>query len=133
MATIVTTGQITIVDNNDARPITAYIASSQGTQQIYSKDEDTVGFIPSWSSGSPNVLTAYIYVGQTNNSKLLVASDLQNIKWSLSSVDGAALATVSNERTVSGLTLLVGRILIPPHRIRHISSRLIILILSRHL
>lgn len=105
MATIVTTGQITIVDNNDARPITAYIASSQGTQQIYSKDEDTVGFIPSWSSGSPNVLTAYIYVGQTNNSKLLVASDLQNIKWSLSSVDGAALATVSNVRTVSGLTL----------------------------
>ncbi len=103
MATIVTTGQITIVDNNDARPITAYIAASQGTQQVFTKDESLESYVPDWASVN-NVLTAYIYVGKTNAAELLVLSQLSNAKWTKDSVGGTALVTDSNH-TVDGLTL----------------------------
>ena len=66
MAQLVSTGQITIVDNNDARPITAFITASQGTQQIYTKDESTVSSVPNWAS-TPNVLSAKVYVGGTSS------------------------------------------------------------------
>lgn len=80
MATLVSTGQITIVDNNDARPITAYITASQGTQQIYTKDESAISSVPNWSS-TPNVLTAKVYAGGTS-SAIDVTEQLTNKKWS---------------------------------------------------
>ncbi len=80
MAKLVSTGQITIVDNNDARPITAFITASQGTQQIYTKDESTVTSVPNWSS-TPNILSAKVYVGGTS-SAVDVTAQLANRKWS---------------------------------------------------
>jgi hypothetical protein len=65
MGALVTTGQITIVDNNDARPITAFITASNGVQQIYSKDESTITSVPNWET-SNNILTAKVYVGGTS-------------------------------------------------------------------
>jgi len=59
---IVSTGQITIVDTNDARSITAFLSANQGTQQVYTKDESTVGYTPSWFS-TPIIITPQISVG----------------------------------------------------------------------
>lgn len=103
MSAIVTTGQITIVDHNDARPITAYIAASQGTQQIFTKDESLESYVPNWASVN-NILTAYIYVGKKDAPELLVLSQLANVKWTKDSVSGTPLVTDSNY-TVNGLTL----------------------------
>lgn len=80
MATLVSTGQITIVDNNDARPITAFITASNGTQQVYSKDESTVSFIPNWASAN-NILTARVYAGAATEA-LDITDLLTNRKWS---------------------------------------------------
>lgn len=80
MATLVSTGQITIVDNNDARPITAFIAASGPVQQIFSKDESTTSYTPDWAS-TPLVLTPKVYVGGTTTASEVTAS-LTNKKWS---------------------------------------------------
>ncbi|CAD5377369.1 conserved hypothetical protein [Pseudomonas sp. OF001] len=80
MATLVSTGQITIVDNNDAKPITAFVTASGGTQQIYSKDESAVAYVPDWSS-SVNTLTAKVYVGGVTSAQE-VSAQLTNRKWS---------------------------------------------------
>ena len=77
MATLVSTGQITIVDNNDAKPITAFITSNAPLQQTYTKDESSVTYVPNWAS-TPITLTAKVYVGSTVDS----ASTLTNKKWS---------------------------------------------------
>lgn len=68
MPTLVSTGQITIVDTNDARPLTAYITANPGVQQIYSKDNDTVSYTPSWFTANSSTgvqLSAKVYVGTT--------------------------------------------------------------------
>ena len=80
MNTLVSTGQITIVDNNDARPITAFITASQGTQQIFTKDESFVSSTPNWAA-TPNVLTARVFVGGTT-SAIDVTNQVTNRKWS---------------------------------------------------
>lgn len=96
MATLVSTGQITIVDTNDARPITAYLYSNPGVQQVYGKDNDTVTFTPSWMTANSNtglVLTAKCYVG-TPGAALDVTSVLSNRKFCLTA-GGAALTNAS--------------------------------------
>lgn len=80
MGALVTTGQITIVDNNDARPITAFITASNGVQQIYSKDESTITSVPNWAT-SNNILTAKVYVGGTSEAAD-VTDQLTGKKWS---------------------------------------------------
>ena len=77
MATLVSTGQITIVDNNDAKPITGFITSSGPTQQTYTKDESSVIWSPDWTS-APLTLSAKVYVGSTID----VSANLINKKWS---------------------------------------------------
>lgn len=66
MPTLVATGQLTIVDTNDAKPITAYLTANAGVQQVYSKDNDTVSFIPSWftaNSNTGNHIEPKVFVG----------------------------------------------------------------------
>lgn len=79
MPQLVSTGQITIVDNNDARSLTAFITASQGLQQVYSKDESIISFTPDWTSAN-NVLTAKVYAGGPSVQD--VTAQLTNRKWS---------------------------------------------------
>lgn len=100
MPTIVSTGQITIVDNNDARPITAYITASQGTQQVYSKDESTVSFVPNWTSTN-NVLSAKVFAADATQAQDVTAQ-LTNRKWSndlVTSLGSGATLTVNTNLT----------------------------------
>lgn len=83
---IVSTGQITIVDNNDAKPITAFITASPSTQQTYTKDESTTAYLPDWTTANANtglVLTAKVYVGgATTAIDVMNTTSLYNRKWS---------------------------------------------------
>ncbi|MFN4096133.1 MAG: hypothetical protein ACK4GG_05150 [Sphingomonas sp.] len=69
---IVTTGQITIVDNNDARPLTAYITANPGPQQVFTKDESLQVYTPDWTLANANagvVFTARAFAGATKFQK----------------------------------------------------------------
>lgn len=101
MSTVVATGQITIVDNNDARPITSYITSSLSTYQVYSKDEDTTSYTPDWTS-TANVLTAKVFIGGASGSVDITAS-LSSKKWSKSS-DATSLGSGVTLNIATNLT-----------------------------
>lgn len=61
MPTLVSTGQITIVDTNDARNVTLVLTASTGLQQVYTKDESVITYTPSWFS-TPLVITPQISI-----------------------------------------------------------------------
>lgn len=62
MPTLVSTGQFTIVDNNDARTISAVITSNVGAQQVFTKDESTAAYTPNWVASPYLVLTPKVYI-----------------------------------------------------------------------
>lgn len=81
---IVSTGQITIVDNNDARPITAYITASPGPQQVFTKDESTMSYLPDWTTANSNaglILTAKAFLGAVGAAQDITGA-LTNVRWS---------------------------------------------------
>lgn len=91
MGQLVATGQITLYDHNDAAPITAFIAASQGLSQTKAvSDSEAIAYSPDYSSVN-NVLTAAIYVGSTN-----VVASLANRKWSLNDPAGASIGSGSS-------------------------------------
>jgi hypothetical protein len=55
---VVSTGQITLYDHNDAAPVTAIISASKGLTQVYTKDEFRL-CISNYAS-TAKVLTAYV-------------------------------------------------------------------------
>jgi hypothetical protein len=87
---IVSTGQITIVDNNDARPLTGYITVNPGPQQTFSKDESSVAYVPDWTvvNGSTGIqLTAKVFIGGVGAAQD-VTGVLTNRRWSLDQTNG---------------------------------------------
>lgn len=86
----IATGQITIIDFNDARPITVALTANRGLQQVYSQDSVTL-FEPSWFS-PPNVIMPIISIGGLTQNEAW--SNITNRAFSLTS-GGAALTTGS--------------------------------------
>ena len=60
MAVKVARGQVTIIDQNDAVTLQAFIGSSQPLTQVYNKD--TNSYAPSWSASPYLVLTPSLFV-----------------------------------------------------------------------
>lgn len=89
---VVSTGQITLYDHNDAAPITALIAASRGLSQVYTKDESSTSYNPNYPSQT-NILTAYVYVNGVN-----VVGNLANRKWG-TTLGGSDLATNASSFT----------------------------------
>jgi hypothetical protein len=87
---IISTGQFTIVDQNDAKPIMALISANGSLQQAYSKDNASELFTPNWVS-SPLTLTAAVYVGGVN---VVAGTTVTNRKWSLT-FDGTSIGSTS--------------------------------------
>lgn len=99
---VVSTGQITIVDNNDARPLTAYITCNPGPQQVYSKDESSVIWTPDWTTVNSNVgmvLTAKVFAGSASGAED-VTGLLSNQKFTLTpggtAITGTATLITAN-------------------------------------
>lgn len=100
--TVVTTGQITIVDQNDARPITAYLQVTPGVQQTYTKEDSTDAYSPDWvleNSGSGLRIRARVFVGGTGAANE-VTGQLTNRKFTLveegAAITGSAALISSN-------------------------------------
>jgi len=87
---IISTGQFTIVDQNDAKPIMAFISANGSLQQAYSKDNAAELFTPNWTS-TPLTLTAAVYVGGVN---VIAGTTVTNRKWSLT-FDGTSIGSTS--------------------------------------
>jgi len=87
---IISTGQFTIVDQNDAKPIMAFISANGSLQQAYSKDNASELFTPNWVS-TPLTLTAAVYVGGVN---VVAGTTVTNRKWSLT-FDGTSIGSTS--------------------------------------
>jgi hypothetical protein len=86
MPTMIATGQITIVDTNDAKPITAYLMANTGVQQVCSKDNDVSTFIPSWfaaNGGLGNYLEPKVFIGGVG-APVEITHILTNRKFTLS-------------------------------------------------
>lgn len=105
---IVSTGQVTIYDHNDAVSIAAYITASEGLSQTKSvSDAEVAAYTPDYNTGTDNTLTAAVYVGSSN-----VVALLSNAKWSLNDPAGEsigasttyAVATNQNPDTASQRT-----------------------------
>ncbi|KAA6302877.1 MAG: hypothetical protein EZS26_001047 [Candidatus Ordinivivax streblomastigis] len=60
MAIKVARGQVTIIDQNDAVSLQAFIASNQPLTQIYNKDNNT--YAPAWTASPYLVLTPSLFV-----------------------------------------------------------------------
>lgn len=89
---VVSTGQITIIDSNDAKPITAFVAASGSIQQIYNPDT-APAYTPDFTT-APITLTAKVYVGSTTET----AASLTSRSWA-TTVGGTSLG--------SGTTLVI--------------------------
>ncbi|VBB39893.1 conserved hypothetical protein [uncultured Spirochaetota bacterium] len=94
---VVSTGQITLYDHNDAAPVTAIISASKGLTQVYTKDESSTSYNPNYAS-TANVLTAYVYVNGVN-----IVGNLSNRKWgtTLGSTDlGTNVSTINKTTNI---------------------------------
>jgi hypothetical protein len=89
MATVLSRGQITIVDLHDARQIQAYLNASLGSAQQY--NPDTGIFSPNYTASSThNVVTASIY--ETGNSTNRIGA-AQSVTWTINGTEYTAGTT----------------------------------------
>lgn len=65
MAQKIARGQVTIIDQNDAVAIQAFISSNLALTQIYNKDNNS--FTPNWTSGTGLVLTPSVFAGGSDD------------------------------------------------------------------
>ena len=65
MAVKVARGQVTIIDQNDAVTLQAFIGSSQPLTQVYNKD--TNAYAPSWAASPYLILTPSLFVSGTGS------------------------------------------------------------------
>ena len=61
MAQKIARGQVTIIDQNDAVSIQAFISSNLALTQIYNKDNNS--YTPNWTSGTGLILTPSLFAG----------------------------------------------------------------------
>lgn len=99
MPQVVSTGQITIIDQNDAKPILAIISANGALQQLYSKDTGSDVFTPNRAQ-NPLTLTANIYVGGVDVS---AGTTISNRVWS-TSFNGASIGNGQTYSVNTNLT-----------------------------
>jgi hypothetical protein len=98
----IATGQISIIDYNDALTLTGFITSNHAKTQVYNPDNDT--FNPDWSSTNL-VLTASLFkLG--SGSDIIDISAIQSIKWYDGS-DPSSVLSDGGAYGVNGKTLTI--------------------------
>lgn len=108
MALKVARGQITIVDQNDAVSIQAFIGSNQPLTQVFNKDTNT--YAPNWTSGSHLILTPSLFTSGKgavdqitsvgNSANLTPGVKSGSIKW----YKNGALVTSGQDNCTIGAT-----------------------------
>lgn len=85
---VISTGQFTIIDQNDAKPIMAFISANGSVQQVYSKDNTVEVFTPNWATNNLT-LTAAVYVAGIN---VVDGASVTDRKWS-TTFDGTSIGS----------------------------------------
>lgn len=94
MSSIVASGQITIVDMNDAQSLTSYITTTSPRIQIYDSYHNT--YTPDWSVGANNpVLIPNLYLTGSNSP---IIGSAKSVAWT---VDGVAITSGSGGYTIA--------------------------------
>lgn len=103
MATV-STGQITIVDNNDAKPITLFLSTAGNpVQQTFTKDDTSISYNPDYVTTNL-VISPKIYVGAANSALDISTSTTQVLnRWWGKTVGGKEIynGTSTNQDTSS--------------------------------
>jgi hypothetical protein len=82
---LVSTGQITIIDYNDAITLTGFITANQPKSQTYNPDNNT--YSPNWASTNLVLTPSLFKAGSSTD--IITDAGVQSIKW----YDGAAPST----------------------------------------
>lgn len=94
MSSIVASGQITIVDLNDAQSLTSYITTTSPRIQIYDSYHNT--YTPDWSVTATNaVLVPNLYLTGSNSP---IIGNAKSVAWT---VDGVAITSGSGGYTIA--------------------------------
>ena len=93
------TGQITIIDYNDALTLTGYISSNLTKTQGYNPDNGT--YFPNWATSPFLILTASLYkLG--SGSDIIASSDVQSVQWYDVSGGSESLISSGGNYAISG-------------------------------
>lgn len=114
MAQKIARGQVTIIDQNDAVSIQAFISSNLALTQIYNKDNDS--YTPNWTSGTGLVLTPSLFAGGSvdkitsvgNAASLTPGVKTGSVKWYKNNVlivSGQDGCTIGASNTKYALTI----------------------------
>lgn len=95
----IATGQITIIDYNDALTLSGFISSNQVKTQMYNPDNGS--FTPDWSKSPYLILTPSLYkIGTTTD--IITSANVQEVKW-FDVTDGKEEEiTSTSTRSISG-------------------------------
>jgi hypothetical protein len=104
MPTLVSTGQFTIIDNNDARTVTALLSASTGTQQVFSKDNTTVSYNPNWFSTNLTITPVLSVSGLT---QALVWGALTNKQFSFTQNGTPITSATTSTNFVDGSNTVI--------------------------
>ena len=77
MAQKIARGQVTIIDQNDAVAIQAFISSNLALTQIYNKDNNS--YTPNWTSDTGLVLTPSLFAGGSDD-KITIEGNASTLK-----------------------------------------------------
>ena len=92
----IATGQISIIDYNDALTLTGFISSNHSKTQMY--NPDNAGYTPNWASTNL-VLTPSLYkLGTTTD--IITSTEITSVKW-FEAGSSTAIASSGNY-TLSG-------------------------------
>lgn len=95
----IATGQITIVDYNDALTLSGFINSNLVKTQMYNPDNGS--YIPSWATSPFLVLTPSLYkVGSTAD--IITSAAVKDVKWFEYVNDVETQITATSNRVLSG-------------------------------
>lgn len=94
------TGQITIIDYNDALTLSGFISSNQVKTQMYNPDNGS--YAPDWTKSPYLVLTASLFkIGTTKD--IITSENVQEVKW-FEIVNGEEVQMTATDTRVFGGT-----------------------------
>ncbi|USK72609.1 hypothetical protein [Peribacillus asahii] len=90
--TVVSSGQLTLIDVNDSKQLQLFVSTNQPKTQIYNPDNSS--YTPNWTSSKP-VLTPQLFVAGTAAD---IIASAKSIKWF---VDGTELTASTTDYTLA--------------------------------
>lgn len=103
MANPIATGQISIVDFNDAPSLTAFVSTTSPKTQIY--DPASTTYTPNWTSAGPTLIPALFVSSEGTGDQI---ANAKSVKW-FDSADLTTALTTAGAYTVTGNTLAISQ------------------------